>query len=1110
MIDDAINEWVKTIPINSAETDMNKEDREHLIKNLAIKLKEMAEDDDFNDKSKAEIKKCVNDISISETGNEEQQEILKNKIVESLCNKMRNLKSKDLIYDKVVTEPGIDSLNGKGTTLKIPENKEDNFSKHVKKEIDDSPEKFPTTFDGIKNETVPIRKLINKQEKKLPDELINSNDETRQQKYFKNIRSRTNKSIQANGNHNGNLPTETVENINTSLSEVLLKEKETKRKEAIENNIRLKIDIDTAIRKEIKMIMDDWSNKMATLESSMYKNSMTEKLPKQLIETKPTNIKEQKPKLKENEDNNPESKSLMESVVCREVQKIINDKNKTGNRQSIVGVKMETETSMEQLSDLKYINTNIEESIDQLQANNTVELITKLSEILINDQSEVIEQSQAATIVNGVNEAVPVELENLIIDWSTELKNIQNSVDKYVITILTKQILEATSANVNIIDLINEIQNIFKRFLGIIISQHNTEISNTLKYKIQNLEKLLGDKFKQIIEQSHLNNYNTNQKQNISSLDNEQGMTKQVMSANIRQASSQTRSESLQENKSHKLVEESKRYNDNIPKNITKRMEAIKDISYGHNMNPNEKLRKNKDKHSITDPPEDTTINVNINVKNEIGGLLKHILHLQNQSFDQDVILEEIYDWFDTISKKSKVDILLKEREAITKKLLEYLEHNKPRKRWDKNEDKNTSFVNDVLDFIDAELLSYGKNQKNTKNKTVSILERRTDETNSPAEKMPDGDLKDIIREELKEMLEQHRVELTNKELEDMIPHMLEDQILRGVYDDKSKEKVYTMLQEDNIPTSIAADISMRLSDRVREMSLAHKAKDSSMALNKTSTISPFHNDAFKNNAERVILGFIDEFTNDRTLIQQTNFKEITKELVALTSDILSEPNENTEDRLKDEIWNYFNNISFQSNTPVLDLVDELSDRVLSIVINTSTPRKEKRSIQLNKDGKQYFLENRQNNNTSENKDIPKAINEVSNSVNDLCPCDTKKIKTDYNTNLTKIISNWTEEIPIINGKLKFYMIKDLVSHIYDRQKYLKLTPRTKTSDEEELEHLKYQIFRWLHNLPGFSDFSSFIPGIESLMQKIKAVNVPVLIKGTKNIIEVKILTLIF
>ncbi|XP_059058821.1 uncharacterized protein LOC131852195 [Achroia grisella] len=82
--------------------------------------------------------------------------------------------------------------------------------------------------------------------------------------------------------------------------------------------------------------------------------------------------------------------------------------------------------------------------------------------------------------------------------------------------------------------------------------------------------------------------------------------------------------------------------------------------------------------------------------------------------------------------------------------------------------------------------------------------------------------------------------------------------------------------------------------------------------------------------------------------------------------------------------------------------------------------------------------------------------------------------------------------IPLANESIfRQVAVKDLAGDIIDRYKYLELNPSSRVSDKEELEQLKYQIFKWINKLVGENNTET-IKHASALMQRIQNIPVPV------------------
>lgn len=103
-----------------------------------------------------------------------------------------------------------------------------------------------------------------------------------------------------------------------------------------------------------------------------------------------------------------------------------------------------------------------------------------------------------------------------------------------------------------------------------------------------------------------------------------------------------------------------------------------------------------------------------------------------------------------------------------------------------------------------------------------------------------------------------------------------------------------------------------------------------------------------------------------------------------------------------------------------------------------------------------------------------------------------------YSKQLVEQIGEWFDRLnfPEANQKgFKEVVINDLAADIVDRHKYLELNPNNSQSEEDELEHLKYQIFKWINKLVG-EENSETIAHADDLMRRIKSIPVrPMLVR---------------
>ncbi|KAH9633074.1 hypothetical protein HF086_003924 [Spodoptera exigua] len=100
-----------------------------------------------------------------------------------------------------------------------------------------------------------------------------------------------------------------------------------------------------------------------------------------------------------------------------------------------------------------------------------------------------------------------------------------------------------------------------------------------------------------------------------------------------------------------------------------------------------------------------------------------------------------------------------------------------------------------------------------------------------------------------------------------------------------------------------------------------------------------------------------------------------------------------------------------------------------------------------------------------------------------------------YANQLCQQINQWLDNlnIPQIQDTgIREVVVNDLAADIIDRLKYLELN-QINTADEDELEALKYQIFKWINKLVG-DDNQETINNARILLDKIRSVPIPLLI----------------
>ncbi|CAH2084325.1 unnamed protein product [Euphydryas editha] len=102
-----------------------------------------------------------------------------------------------------------------------------------------------------------------------------------------------------------------------------------------------------------------------------------------------------------------------------------------------------------------------------------------------------------------------------------------------------------------------------------------------------------------------------------------------------------------------------------------------------------------------------------------------------------------------------------------------------------------------------------------------------------------------------------------------------------------------------------------------------------------------------------------------------------------------------------------------------------------------------------------------------------------------------------YTNELCQQIKEWLNDLQIQIPKspdkdLKVEAINELANDIVERCKYLELNPCNEISNEAEIEHLKYQIFKWIKKLVAEDNLKP-VQRAPDLMNRIKRIPVPIL-----------------
>ncbi|XP_021204043.1 uncharacterized protein LOC101736358 [Bombyx mori] len=100
-----------------------------------------------------------------------------------------------------------------------------------------------------------------------------------------------------------------------------------------------------------------------------------------------------------------------------------------------------------------------------------------------------------------------------------------------------------------------------------------------------------------------------------------------------------------------------------------------------------------------------------------------------------------------------------------------------------------------------------------------------------------------------------------------------------------------------------------------------------------------------------------------------------------------------------------------------------------------------------------------------------------------------------YKNQLVQAVEQWLTSVTGtgLSEIFRQVAVNDLTDDIIDRHKYLEMNPSKRKSDEDELEYLKFQIFKWIHELVGDDKISNALDHADVLSQTIRSIPVPML-----------------
>ncbi|KAG6451588.1 uncharacterized protein LOC115444520 [Manduca sexta] len=505
-----------------------------------------------------------------------------------------------------------------------------------------------------------------------------------------------------------------------------------------------------------------------------------------------------------------------------------------------------------------------------------------------------------------------------------------------------------------------------------------------------------------------------------------------------------------------------------------------------------------------------------------VAKLAEELQELKMKGYDDDALLEVIEDWINALCKKHGIDIDPKVVRELAEKLMDKLKlrKRKPRKLAKNFQETISEEVSRILETDSIPLNSKVKKNlqhkitnilsnnienvlsnetSNAKKDLVKLLQHEGNMTPEEAKNLADTVINSTktmpiteeqkksatksITREVKEERDETRKSATEYEEDSVasISDLLPDEMIRGTKAQTIKDNGY-ILDETTIPDEQTGDVSPKFTKRTREMSLEPTRQDFTR-----STISPRHalalapkqKENLRQNVERTVFDYIDDILVEFSPSTRENIRTNAKAFIDNVSQLLQ--NNNDKESVLKEVQNFLNSTPVPSNTTQKELADKLTTRLLGSGFQTSTPRRDF-----------YFQPRRLTFDTS--------LPSIHFDDNSLLTQQRMPEEDKYREDLTKVVKSWLDKMPLSlnedeSKRFKEIVINDLVGDIIDRQKYLQLNASVKPSEIEELENLKYQVFRWLNKIMDARDFDIVLPQTEALMNSVRGVAVPQLAK---------------
>ncbi|XP_030026180.1 uncharacterized protein LOC115444521 isoform X1 [Manduca sexta] len=239
---------------------------------------------------------------------------------------------------------------------------------------------------------------------------------------------------------------------------------------------------------------------------------------------------------------------------------------------------------------------------------------------------------------------------------------------------------------------------------------------------------------------------------------------------------------------------------------------------------------------------------------------------------------------------------------------------------------------------------------------------------------------------------------------------------------------------------------------------------------------------------EEEVRGFVKEellmFMNKFNLnLNAKSIQDVETEVIDVLIDSIDELQWGDNDKVKEEVAISLRETSQLPECYFICLADTLVKRFKSFMRTFS-------ALNMEKVKRQTFVVLQ---NTVQNASI--QLNEPENTSNSPgTEADEEALIEQYTSQLTQIIEAWWTSILGADENEKGFRevaINDLAGDIVDRHRFLGMNNSIISSNEEEIEYLKFQIFRWINKLVGDEAMQQALDRAPELMAQIQRIPVP-------------------